>query len=249
VAASNVPALNATPSQQALFEAQAPRRARRAEKSAINGGAAAGKLKSRAISAIEFVNVAHSIPESYAARDPHAGRHVGCHTWRLEDRSDPRFNRRPDRREEDSRRWATKGCSRSLADFPPIAVREGRSPSEVRRRQDACRTPSAAAARAGWRSQPSRPTSGRNPRGRRRCPRRRPRMVLVGGRWERVTQVAPRGPAISRAVQDFPQPRKLRLSAPRQGLGAVHRQPGRAARRALADRRSEHRGHPQQGIV
>ena len=66
-------------------------------------------------------------------------------------------------------------------------------------------------------------------------------VVLVGRAMERVAQVA-RETGYLDGVQDFRDVRELRLSAARQGAGAVHRQSGRAARGAGAHRRGRASG-------
>ena len=179
---------------------------------------------------IELVSMAHSIPESNALiiRTPlGAVLHTG--DWKI----DPTpILGRPDRREEAAR------------------ARRRRLP-RAGRRFDQCRArgPLALGSRCGQnhrrtgedRARPRRGDHLRLERGaparRGRCrARRRPRGG--GGRPRHGAHRAGRArDRLFRRRAGFPAGRRLRLSAAEQGRGAVHRQPGRAARRALAYRR------------
>ena len=175
------------------------------------------------------------------AGDPHAGRHRAAYR-RLEDRSDadPRPADRPgeiDRarrrgRAGAHRRFHQCGARRPLA----VGSRRGAHARRAdphragpRRRDDVC---------LPCRAHPRRCRGGarRGPRSGFGRPRHGARHA--GGARDRL----------SRRRAGFPQHGELRLSAARQGFGAVHRQPGRAARGAVAHRRGRaSRGHAGQG--
>ena len=163
------------------------------------------------------------------AGDPHRGRH-GAAYRRLEDRPDA-DHRRADRRAAAAR---TRRCRRAGADRRfhqcgarrPLAVgdrgrqdhrRTGEGRQRPRRRDDLCLQRRAAEGGCGCRE-------GRRPRGRGGRPRHGARGA--GGARDRL----------SRRRAEFPRRRSLRPFPGRQGAGAVHGQPGRAARGAGAHR-------------
>ena len=164
------------------------------------------------------------------AGDPHAARHRAAHR-RLEDRSDA-GDRRADRRGAacGARRRGRAGARRRFHQCDPrrpLALGSGGG-------KDACR---ADPLRAGPRRRHDIRFPCRTPaRGGRCGARRRPRGG--GGR----PRHGARGPGCARdwllrRRAGVSRRRDLRLSAAGQGAGAVHRQPGRAARRAGAHRR------------
>ena len=237
----NVP-IYATPFTAALFEAKRARRARRAANSGQCRAVAADTLTLGPF-AVEFINVAHSIPESnaLAIRTP-AGIVLHTGDWKID--PTPLLG------------------SRHRCGAADRARRRGRARARRRFHQRGPRRPLALGSRRGQdhrRTRPHRagPRGGddvclpRRPhprRGRRRA-RRRPR-----GRPGRPRHGAGRpGGArdrLSRRRAGFPQRRELRLPAARQGLGAVHRQPGRAARGAGAHRRGRaSRSHARQAAT
>ena len=179
---------------------------------------------------IDFINVAHSIPESnaLAIRTP-AGTVVHTGDWKID--PTPIIGAPTD--EARLTALGDEGVLALVGDSTN-AVRDGRSPSEAdvaktlaelirtapapRRGDDVCLPcrPPARGRRCGARRRP-RSRAGRPRHGARRAGRARDRL--------------------SRRRAGFSQRAKLRLSAARQGFGAVHRQPGRAARGAVAHRR------------
>ena len=103
---------------------------------------------------VEYVAVAHSIPGSLRAGDPHAGRHRRAYR-RLEDRPDAGRRRATD--EARLRALGDEGVLALICDSTNI-LREGDSPSEARRRATLAEL-IARGARAAWWSRPSPPTS------------------------------------------------------------------------------------------
>ena len=180
---------------------------------------------------VEFVVGRPFDPGIERAHHPHPARHGAAHR-RLEDRPDAGHRRRRPTRPSCGRS-ATRACSRWSA-IPPM-----RSAKAARRRRPTWprRSPSWSPARAGAsRSPPSPPTSRASAR-----PRSPPRaaereVVVVGRAMERVVQVA-RETGYLDGIQDFRGADAYGYLPRRQGAGAVHRQPGRAARRARPHRR------------
>ena len=132
------------------------------------------------------------------------------------------------------RALGAEGCLALIGDSTN-AVREGRSPSET----DVAKTLAeliVKRAAAASRSPPSPPTS------RASAPSPTPRaqaereVVVVGRAMDRVIAGRARD-RLSRRRADVPRHGRLRPPAARQGGGALHRQPGRAARGAGAHRR------------
>ena len=178
---------------------------------------------------VEFIPVAHSIPESHAlAIHTSAGTVLHTGDWKID--PTPMIGLPTDERR--LRELGDAGVLALIGDSTN-AVREGRSPSETevaktitelvkaaqgpRRRDDVCLQRRAAAGGRGRRE-------GRRPRGRRGRPRHGARGA--GGARDRL----------SRRRAEFPRRRPLRPFPARQGAGAVHRKPGRAARGAVAHR-------------
>ena len=166
------------------------------------------------------------------ADHPHAARHCAAHR-RLEARSDADHRRRRPMRRSCARS-GDEGCLALIGDSTN-AVREGRSPSEA----DVARTLARAdrTAPRPRRGHDLRLQCGAHARGRggRRAPPAA-KWSWSGARWTASAQVA-RETGYLDGMHGFPRRRCLRLSAARQGGGALHRQPGRAARGARAHRR------------
>ena len=175
--------------------------------------------------------MAHSIPESNGLiiRTPlGAVLHTG--DWKI----DPTPVIGPPTDEAKLRALGDEGCLALIGDSTN-AVREGRSPSE---------TDVAKSLAELIRTAPA-PGRGHHLRLQRRAHRARSReaaaacereVVVVGRAMERIVQVA-RETGYLDGIQEFRVGRRLRPSAARQGGGALHRQPGRAARGARAHRR------------
>ena len=179
---------------------------------------------------IEYVPVAHSIPESnaLAIRTP-LGLVLHTGDWKLDDT--PFSAARPPRRS--SARSATRACSRSSATRPTscataAARARAMSPSAWPRssrpspHRVAVTTFASNVARI---RAVARGGAGLRPRGRRGRARHGP------GHRRRARMRLPRRPA------GFPPARRLRLPAARQGRRPAHRLAGRAARRARPHRR------------
>ena len=169
------------------------------------------------------------------ADHPHAVRHRAAHR-RLEDRSDADPGRR--HRREKTARARRRGLPRAGRRFHqcgarrPLAVgsrcrqdhrRSDQDSARPRRGDDLCLQRGAPAHRGG-----------RRPRRRARGGRGRPRHGA-----HRADRARDR---LSRRRAGIPPGRRLWLSAAEQGRGAVHRQPGRAARGARAHRRGSASG-------
>ena len=182
-------------------------------------------------------SVAHSIPESNALiiRTP-LGTVLHTGDWKL----DPTPVLGPPTDEAKLRALGDEGCLALIGDSTN-AVREGRSPSEAdvaktlaelianAPRRVAVTTFASNVARMRAVAEAAR---GCGPRGRGGRPRH--------GAHRRRSRARP---AISTACSDFRSAGCLRLSAARQGGGALHRQPGRAARGAR--RASPQDEHPE----
>ena len=155
---------------------------------------------------IEFVSVAHSIPESNALiiRTPH-GTVLHTGDWKI----DPTPVLGPPTDEAKLRALGEEGCLALIGDSTN-AVREGRSPSEADVAQDACRAdPQRAGPRRGHHLRLQR---GAHPRGRRSRARRRPRGG--GGRPRHGARRAGRArDRLSRRRAGVPRHGRLRLSA------------------------------------
>ena len=180
---------------------------------------------------IEFVSVAHSIPESNGAHHPHPARHGAAHR-RLEDRPDA-GDRAADRRGAGCARSATRAASRCSATPPTRCAKAARrrKPTSPRCWRELI---SSAPGRVGVTTFASNVARIRAvAEAAAACGRE---VVLVGRAMERVAQVA-RETGYLDGIQRIPLARHLRLPAARQGRGALHRQPGRAARGAGAHRR------------
>ena len=180
---------------------------------------------------IELVSMAHSIPESNALIIRTPVRHRAAYR-RLEDRSDadPAAIRTDEKK---LRALGEEGCLALVGDSTN-AVRDGRSPSEAdvaktiaelvkdARGRVAVTTFASNVARLRAVADAARAAGSRGGGG-------RPRHGARGAGRARDR--------LSRRRAGFPAGRCLRLSAAQQGRGALHRQPGRAARRAFAHRR------------
>ena len=179
---------------------------------------------------IELVSMAHSIPESNGLiiRTP-LGTVLHTGDWKI----DPTPVLGPPTDEPKLRALGDEGCLALIGDSTN-AVREGRSPSETEVAKTLAELIRTAPGRVGGhhlRVQRRPPALGRRGGGGLR-PRGRPGRPLHGA--DRAGRARDRLP---RRHPGLPLGRRLRLSAARQGGGAVHRQPGRAARGALAHRR------------
>ena len=178
---------------------------------------------------VEYVSVAHSIPESNALiirTPPGTVLHTG--DWKI----DPTPVIGPPTDEAKLRAIGDEGVLALIGDSTN-AVREGRSPSEsdvAKSLAELIRSAPARVAVTTFASNVSRLRCVAEAA--RACGRE---VVIVGRAMERIVQVA-RETGYFDGVQDFLGIDDLRLSAARQGGGAVHRQPGRAARRAVAHR-------------
>ena len=179
---------------------------------------------------IELVTMAHSIPESNALiiRTPlGAVLHTG--DWKID--PTPILNDPTD--EKKLRALGEEGCLALIGDSTN-AVREGRSPSEA----DVARTLAdlikAAPRRVAVTTFASNVARLRSVADAARAAGRE--LVLVGRAMDRIVRIARETGYFDRYA-GYPRHRRLRLSAAGQGGGAVHRQPGRAARRAGAHRR------------
>ena len=177
------------------------------------------------------VYVAHSIPESNALiiRTPFGNvLHTG--DWKLD--PTPMLVRRPTRRS--SARWATKAVL-ALIGNSTNAVREGQVAFGGGRCQKHSRRLIANAPRAGRHGPTSCPSNVARLRAVAEAAHAAGReVVLVGRAMERVGAGRARN-RLSRWHPPVSTARNVRPSAARQGRGALHRQPGRAARRAGAD--------------
>ena len=218
----------ATPFTAALLEAKRARRARRA------GNPGQDRAARRPLQLgpfdIEFVSVAHSIPESNALiiRTP-LGTVLHTGDWKI----DPTPMIGPPTDEAKLRGARRRGLL-ALIGNSTNAVREGRSPSEAdvaktlaeliasAPRRVAVTTFASNVARIRAVADAARACGPRGGRG-------RPRHGARRRRWRAR-------PATSTACR-ISAARRLRLSAAGQGGGAVHRQPGRAARGARPHRR------------
>ena len=178
---------------------------------------------------VEFVSVAHSIPESNALIIRTAlGSVLHTGDWKI----DPTPVLGPPTDEARLRALGDAGCLALVGDSTN-AVREGRSPSEA----DVAKTLAGLIAEARGRVAVTTFASHvARLRAVAAAARAADREVVVVGRaMDRVVQVA-RETGYLDGVQDFRERRELRLSAARQGRRAVHRQPGRAAGCAVAHR-------------
>ena len=178
---------------------------------------------------VEFIPVAHSIPESHAlAIHTSAGTVLHTGDWKID--PTPIIGMPTDERR--LRELGDAGVLALIGDSTN-AVREGRSPSEAEvartitelvkarqgpRRGDHLRLQRRAAARRRRRRE------GRRPRSRRGRTRHGARGA--GGARDRL----------SRRRAEFPRRRSLRPFSARQGAGAVHGKPGRAPRGVVAHR-------------
>ena len=231
--------LYATPFTAALFEAKRrPSRARpkfRSMSCRWAAGSTLGPFDDRLHQRRAFD------PGIQCAGDPHAGRHV-LHTgdWKID--PTPIIGAPTDAAKLTA--LGDAGVLALIGDFDQCRARRALAVG-IRRRQDACRTdPHRAAARRGDDvCLPCRPGARRG----RSCARRRPRgrsgrprhgARCAGGARDRL----------SRRRSGFPQRDSYGYLPPDKVVGAVHRQPGRAARRAVAHRRGRaSRSHAGQG--
>ena len=178
---------------------------------------------------IEFVSVAHSIPESNALilRTP-LGNVLHTGDWKL----DPTPVIGPPTDEAKLRALGAEGCHVLLGDSTN-AVREGRSPSET----DVARTLTELIVKAPRRVGVT--TFASNVARIRAVAERRAqasaRSWWSAAPWTASSQVA-RETGYLDGVKPISRHRRLWLSAARQGRGALHRQPGRAARGARPHR-------------
>ncbi len=217
----------ATKFSAALFEAKCAAE-RNAPKIPVTVVPSGGRIDVGPFS-VEFVPVAHSIPESHAlAIQTSAGTVLHTGDWKID--PTPIIGQPTDERR--LRELGDAGVLALIGDSTN-AVREGRSPSEAEVASDhrgageggqrpgrgddvrlQCRPPEGGRGRR----------QGRRSRGRRGRPRHGARGA--GGARDRL----------SRWRAEFPRRRSLRPFPAGQGAGTVHRQPGRAARGAGADR-------------
>ncbi len=190
---------------------------------------------------IDFINVAHSIPESnaLAIRTP-AGIVLHTGDWKID--PTPLLGAPTDAAKLTA--LGDEGVLALVGDSTN-AVREGRSPSEsdvAKTLAELIRTAPRRVAVTTFASHVGRLRAVADAA---RAADRE--VVLVGRAMERVAQVA-RETGYLDGVQDFRSVRELRLSSAGQGFGAVHRQSGRTARRALAHcPRRAPGGHARQG--
>ena len=219
----NVP-LYATPFAAALFEARRLSEPG-APKIPVKAVPPGGHLELGPF-AVEFINVAHSIPEAtaLAIRTP-LGTVIHTGDWKID--PTPVVGA-----PTDQARLTALGDEGVLAlvGDSTNAIRDGQSPSEAEVAKTLAELIQTAPARVAV-------TTFASHVGRIRAVADAARLadrevVLVGRAMERVVQVA-RETGWLDGVQDFRRRRYLWLSAARQGAGAVHRQPGRA-RAALA---------------
>ena len=179
---------------------------------------------------IELVSMAHSIPESNGLiiRTPH-GTVLHTGDWKI----DPTPVIGPPTDEAKLRALGEDGCLALIGDSTN-AVREGRSPSETDVAKTLAELIRSARGRVGVTTFASNVARIRAvAEAAAACDRE---VVLVGRAMERDRAGRARD-RLSRRHPRFPLARRLRLSAARQGGGALHRQPGRAARGAVAHRR------------
>ncbi len=190
---------------------------------------------------VEFIPVAHSIPESHAlAIHTAAGTVLHTGDWKI----DPTPIIGPPTDERRLRELGDAGVLALIGDSTN-AVREGRSPSETEVAKTITELVKAAKGRVAvttFASNVARlravadAAQGCRSRGGGGRPRHGARRA--GGARDRL----------SRRRAEFPRRRSLRPFPARQGAGAVHRQPGRAARGAVAHRqRRSSAGDAQQG--
>ena len=176
---------------------------------------------------VELVSVSHSIPESNALiiRTP-LGNVLHTGDWKL----DPTPIIGPPTDEAKLKALGEEGCLALIGDSTN-AVREGRSPSEA----DVARTLRELIAGATGRVAVTTFASNvARMRAVAEAAAAAGREVVVVGRAMVARRAGRARDRLSRRHRGFPQRRGLRLPAARQGRGAVHRQPGRAARRARA---------------
>ncbi len=190
---------------------------------------------------VEFIPVAHSIPESHAlAIHTEVGTVLHTGDWKI----DPTPILGPPTDEKRLRELGDAGVLALVGDSTN-AVREGRSPSEAEVATIITGLVKSAKGRVAvttFASNVSRvkavadAAQGCRPRSR----RGRPRHGARGAGGARMR--------LSRRRAGLPRHGPLRPFPGRQGAGALHRQPGRAARGAGADRQQRSPdGHPQQG--
>ena len=174
--------------------------------------------------------MAHSIPESNALiiRTP-AGTVLHTGDWKID--PTPILGDVTD--EKKLRALGEEGCLALVGDSTN-AVRDGRSPSETDVAKTIAELIKNARGRVAVTTFASNVARLRAVIDAARAAERE--VVVVGRAMERIIQVA-RETGYLEGVQDLRAGRCLWLSAARQGGGAVHRQPGRAARGALAHRR------------
>ena len=178
---------------------------------------------------IELVSMAHSIPESNALiiRTPlGAVLHTG--DWKI----DPTPVIGPPTDEAKLRALGDEGCLALIGDSTN-AVREGRSPSETdvaKCLAELIRTAPARVAVTTFASNVARIRVVAEAAA--ACDRE---VVLVGRAMERISQVA-RETGYLDGIKDFRSVDIYGHLPPGQGARALHRQPGRAARRAFAHR-------------
>ena len=178
---------------------------------------------------IELVTMAHSIPEANALiiRTP-AGTVLHTGDWKID--PTPILNDRTD--EKKLRALGQEGCLALVGDSTN-AVRDGRSPSEADVAKTIAELMKTAPGRVAV-------TTFASNVGRLRAVAQAARaaereVVVVGRAMDRIVQVARETGYLGRHAGGS-SGRRLRLFAAEQGSGAVHRQPGRAARGALAHR-------------
>ena len=178
---------------------------------------------------VEFIPVAHSIPESHAlAIHTEVGTVLHTGDWKID--PTPIIGVPTDERR--LRELGDAGVLALVGDSTN-AVRDGRSPSEAEVAKTIADLVKAAkgrvavttfASNVGTREGGGGCREGRRSRGGRGRPRHG--ACGAGGARDRL----------SRGRAEFPRRRSLRPFPARQGAGALHRQPGRAARGAGADR-------------
>ena len=176
---------------------------------------------------VELVTMAHSIPESNALiiRTP-AGTVLHTGDWKID--PTPILGDRTD--EKKLRALGEEGCLALIGDSTN-AVREGRSPSEADVGKTIGEIIKNARGRVAVTTFASNVGRLRSVADAAKAADRE--VVVIGRAMERVVTDCARD-GIFRRRAGFPPDGRLWLSTAQQSRGALHRQPGRAARRALA---------------
>ena len=178
---------------------------------------------------VEFIPVAHSIPESHAlAIHTSVGTVLHTGDWKID--PTPIIGLPTDERR--LRELGDAGVLALVGDSTN-AVREGRSPSETEVAATITKLVKAAKGRVAVTTFASNVARLKAVADAAKAADRE--VVVVGRAMERVVQVA-RETGYLDGVQNFRGADLLRPFPAGQGAGAVHRQPGRAARGAGADR-------------